>query len=140
MATLHCWTRRCPPPRWHDHHSERGSSPIELAIVASAMLLLAFLVVQAGLTYWAHSIALGAATQGVNVERGYQASPGSGGAHAREFLGAAGFGLTDQQVAVSRTGTQVTVTVTGRAISVLPGLGFRVSRTAHGSIERVTTP
>lgn len=128
-------------PRQRKRHSnDRGSSPVELAIVASAMLLLAFLVVQAGLTYWAHSIALGAATQGVTVERGYRVAPGSGGDHAREFLGAAGTGLTHQQVTVSRSGTEVSVTVTGRAISVLPGLTFQVSRTAHGSIERATAP
>lgn len=126
--------------RLWDMHADRGGSPVELAIVAPVLLLLGFTVVQAALTFWANQIALAAATQGVNVERGYQASPGSGGAHAREFLAGAGEGLNNQQVTVSRTGRQVTVTVTGNAISLLPGVTFDISRTAHGSVERVTTP
>ncbi|WP_328384196.1 TadE/TadG family type IV pilus assembly protein [Micromonospora zamorensis] len=134
---MSCWRRAC---RWQMRPADQGSSPVELAIVAPVVLLLAFMVVQAALVYWAHSIALGAATQGVTVERGYRAAPGSGATHAREFLAAAGDGLTDQQVTVTRTGTEVQVTVTGRAVSVLPVINFRVSRTAHGSIERVTTP
>lgn len=78
--------------------------------------------------------------QGANVERGYGAAPGSGVEHANAFLAAAGAGLTDQQVTATRTATDVSVTVTGRAISVLPGMTWRVSRTAHSSVERVTAP
>ena len=113
---------------------------MEFAIIASAMLLLAFAVVQATLVFYAQSIALGAATQGVNAARGYQASAGSGQDHAREFLAAAGDGLTRQRVSASRSGTEASVTVSGRAISVLPGVSFPVRRSAHGPVERVTQP
>ncbi|MEK8106558.1 TadE family protein [Micromonospora sp. M12] len=44
--------------------SDRGSSPVEFAVIALPMILLTFLVVQAGLIFFAQSIALGAATQG----------------------------------------------------------------------------
>ena len=119
---------------------QRGSNPVEFAIVATVMLTLAFVVVQAALVFYAQSIALGAATQGVNAARGYQSSAGAGEDHARDFLAAAGTGLTDQRVSASRGGTEVSVTVSGRAISVLPYVNFAVRRTAHGPVERVTQP
>lgn len=113
---------------------------MEFAIIASAMLLLAFAVVQASLVYYAHSIALGAATQGVNEARGYRANAAGGERHAREFLAAAGTGLNNQDVDVVRSAVAVTATVRGQAISVLPGLSFSVRKTAHGPVERVTQP
>jgi Flp pilus assembly protein TadG len=119
---------------------QRGSNPVEFAIVATMMLTLAFIVVQAALVFYAQSIALGAATQGVNAARGYQSSAGAGENHAQDFLAAAGTGLTDQRVSASRGGTEVSVTVSGRAISVLPYVNFTVRRTAHGPVERVTQP
>lgn len=119
---------------------DRGASPIEFAIIAAPLIMVVFMVVQAGLVYFANSVALGAATQGVNAERGYHAAPGAGAASARDFLAAAGAGLNDQQVSVNRGGGQVRVTVTGTAITVLPGVSFSISRAAHGPIERVTQP
>lgn len=127
-------------PRRPRRSGDRGSTPVEFAIVASSMLILAFAVVQAGLVYYAHSLALGAATQGVNAARGYQSSAGAGASHARQFLSRAGAGLLNQQVSATRSGTQATVVVTGRAVSVLPGLTFTVTKTAHGPVERVTQP
>jgi hypothetical protein len=127
------WRRQAPV-------GERGSSPVEFAIVAGALIFLTFAIPQVGFVYFANSLALGAATQGVNVERGYQATPGSGVTHANEFLDLAGAGLTNRQVTVSRSGTEVTITVTGQAISVLPGLTFTVRKSAHGPIERPTAP
>ncbi|MFI7026315.1 TadE family protein [Micromonospora sp. NPDC049900] len=139
--------RRPPRARWPARlrrrlHSERerGSSPVEFVIVAAPMLLLGFGGFQVGIVYYANSIALAAATQGVNVERGYNAPPGSGADHANNFLTSAGMGLSHSQVSVTRTTTDVRVTVTGNSISLLPGMTFSISRTAHGSIERVTDP
>ncbi|MFD6757363.1 TadE family protein [Micromonospora gifhornensis] len=138
---------RLPRPRWPVRvrrqprsRRERGSSPVEFAIVAAPMLLLGFAGFQVGVVYYANSIALAAATQGVNVERGYNAPPGSGADHTNDFLDAAGAGLSNPQVAVTRTATEVRITVTGTSISLLPGLAFPISRSAHGSIERVTDP
>lgn len=36
------------------------------------------------------------------------------------------------------TATEVTCTVTGQAISVVPGVRWQVSQTAHGTVERWT--
>lgn len=115
---------------------DRGGSPVEFAIVASAMIVVVFAVIQVGLVFHARSIALGAATQGVNAGRGFNAPGDTADAAARGFLHQAGDGLAEQEVTVTRTATDVRVTVTGTAISVLPGVSFRISQTAHGSIEQ----
>nr|WP_285558811.1 pilus assembly protein [Actinoplanes regularis] len=106
----------------------------------SSALVLAFAVVQAGFVYYAHSVALGAATQGVNAARGYNSSAGAGQAHAEAFLSQAGSGLVNQHVTVSRNGDRATVVVTGKAVSVLPGLTFSVRKTAYAPVELVTAP
>ncbi|MEU8315000.1 TadE/TadG family type IV pilus assembly protein [Micromonospora sp. NPDC049033] len=113
---------------------------MEFAIIALPMILLTFAVLQTGLVFFAQSIALGAATQGVNAGRGYQSTAAAGEARATNFLSAAGAGLENQQVVVTRTGTEVRVTVTGQAITVLPGLSWTISKSAHGPVERPTTP
>ncbi|MEV7268041.1 TadE family protein [Micromonospora aurantiaca] len=123
---------------WWRH--DRGSSPVEFAVIALPMLLLTFAVLQTGLVYFAQSIALGAATQGVNAARGYQSTAAAGEARAASFLSTAGAGLNDQQVVVTRTGSEVRVTVTGKAITVLPGVSWTISKTAHGPVERPTVP
>lgn len=115
---------------------DRGSSPVEFAIIASAMILLTFAVVQVGLFFFARSIALGAATQGANAGRGYNAPTDAAQRNAQQFLDRTGDGLGNQNVTVTRTGQDVNVTVTGVAISVLPGLTFPVRQTAHGSVEQ----
>lgn len=120
--------------------SDRGSSPVEFAIIALPMILLTFAVIQTGLVYFAQSIALGAATQGVNSARGYQSSSTAGETRTTNFLSAAGVGLENQQVIVTRSATEVRVTVTGQAITVLPGLSWTISKSAHGPVERPTTP
>ncbi|MET9300685.1 TadE/TadG family type IV pilus assembly protein [Micromonospora aurantiaca] len=113
---------------------------MEFAIVALPMILLTFAVVQTGLIFFAQSIALGAATQGVNAARGYQSTSAAGEARATAFLAAGGAGLENEQVVVTRTGTEVRVTVTGQAITVLPGLSWTITKSAHGPVERPTAP
>ena len=117
---------------------DRGASPVELAIVAFGMLVLTFSVVQVGLVFYARSLAHVTATQAVNAARGYGATDEAGRIKARSFLDRAGAGLRDPVVRVDRVGTDVTVTVSGSAISVLPWLTFTIAESAHGSVERVT--
>lgn len=131
-----------PAGRWRtgSYIGDRGSSPVEFAVIALPMILLTFAVVQTGLVFFAQSIALGAATQGVNAARGYRATAATGEARATSFLSAAGAGLENEQVVVTRTATEARVTVTGRAITVLPGFSWTITKSAHGPVERPTTP
>ena len=117
---------------------DEGASPVELAIVAVGLLVLTFSVVQVGLVFYARSLAHAAATQAVNAARGYGATDDAGRVKARSFLDRAGAGLRSPVVTIKRVGNDVTVTVSGSAVSVLPWLSFSIEQSAHGSTERVT--
>jgi Flp pilus assembly protein TadG len=126
-------------PRWWARlRGDKGASPVELAIVAFGMLVLTFSVIQVGLVFYARSLAYAAATQAVNAARGYGATDEAGRVKAQSFLERAGSGLRSPVVTIRRVGNDVTVTVSGSAISVLPWLSFGIEQSAHGSVERVT--
>ncbi|MBM0260651.1 pilus assembly protein [Micromonospora sp. 4G55] len=123
--------------------TDRGANPVELAVVMPAVLVLLFASVQVAAWFVARSTALNAAQSGVNAQRVLQAPAGAGEARATRFLGAAGDWLVgwDSPGPTCVTGaTEVTCTVTGRSLSVIPGVSFRVRQTAHGTIERWTNP
>jgi len=120
---------------------DAGSAGLEIAILGPALLLLVFTVVQAGLWFYARSLALAAAQEGVAAARGYQASADAGVARARSFLDrSAGDSLLETTVSgAGSTATTVRIEVRGRALSVLPGVsGPLVRQAAAGPVERFT--
>lgn len=116
--------------------SDRGDGPVELAVLAIPLLVVTFIVVQAAFVFYARSIALAAATQGANAARAYDTAPAAGPDKSREFLGRIGWGLRDPRVTMTSSSTDVTVTVSGEAQTIIPGLSFTVTQSAHGPIER----
>ncbi|MEV0717287.1 TadE/TadG family type IV pilus assembly protein [Asanoa sp. NPDC050611] len=119
--------------------ADRGASPVELAIVAPLIILLLFLAIQISAVFLARSAALSAAQEAVSAQRAYQAQPGAGIAKGNEFLTHTGELLTDATVtAAPADADEVAFTVTGQAMSVIPGMDFTVSQTAYGEIERFT--
>lgn len=114
----------------------RGEGPVEFAILTFPILLFTFMLIQASLVWYAHSVALGAATQGANAGRLYGSSAAAGRAKANDFLDRIGPALTDRVVTVTVTGNQVTVVVRGKARSVIPGMTFTVTQSASGPVER----
>jgi Flp pilus assembly protein TadG len=121
---------------------ERGSATLELAILAPVLLLVVFTVVQVGLWSYARSLALGAAQEGVAAGRAHGAPAHAGMVRAEAFLdSSAGDSLRDRAVAVRREAGLLRVEVTGRALSVLPGVpGLPVRQSAQGPLERYSTP
>ena len=122
---------------------DAGSVSVEIAILFPVLLALIVAIVQYGLWFHARSLALAAAQEGVTAARTYGAEPAAGPARAREFLTAHGAGtLTDVTVAPTTPGAgQVGVQVTGRSLSLLPGVpGLVVTQSASGPRERFTTP
>ncbi|MCO1595707.1 pilus assembly protein [Micromonospora sp. RHAY321] len=144
--------RRAAPPRWRRAVTtarcrlaagDRGANPVELAVVMPLILVLLFASLQVAAVFLARSTALNAAQSGVNAERVYDAAAGAGPSSATRFLNAAGgwlVGWEKTEPSCVTTATEVTCTVQGRSLSVVPGVDFPVRQTAHGTVERVTDP
>lgn len=139
----HRCRQRRPQQRETRHRAERGSASLEIAILAPAILALTFTIVQAGLWFYARSLALAAAQEGVTAGRAYHATTDAGPTRARAFLTEqAGDALLDPTVTTTgTTATTVRVTVTGHALSVLPGVaGLTITQSAQAVREHYTTP
>ncbi|MEA5457299.1 TadE family protein [Sinomonas sp. JGH33] len=118
---------------------ERGSVTLENVIVLPAVLLLLFGTFQAAFWMNARNVAGAAADAAYSAARAYQAPPGAGETAAGRVL--ASNRLDAARVSVQRTGTTVTVTVTGSSGTIVAGWGGpAVSATRTGPVERVTTP
>ena len=106
-----------------------------------AVLLATFGLIQGALYYHARDVALAAATDGLTAARTRTGSDEEGRQVAVAFLERAGGEdvLPGSSVDSVRTATTATVTVTGRTLSLVPGLaGWSVSQTASGPVERFT--
>ncbi|MEJ3742994.1 TadE/TadG family type IV pilus assembly protein [Actinomycetes bacterium KLBMP 9797] len=118
---------------------DRGATPVELAIVFPAILFLTFASVQVGAWFLARAVALNGAQVAVSSTRTlHGVSPGAGESQANSFIADTGGWLVGWNVQVAQTDEQVTATVTGEVVSVIPGVNWSVSQTARGPVERFT--
>jgi Flp pilus assembly protein TadG len=116
---------------------DAGALTLSYVIVFPVILLIILVIVQTALYYLARNLALVAARQGADVAREYNSTDEAGSAAAMTLIGQEGSEmLAAGRAVVTRTGTTVTVTVTGQAWSVLPGLPTSVSETVQEPIER----
>lgn len=115
--------------------SERGSALIEMVIVFPLFVILLFSIVQGAVWYSARSAAQAAAATALNAARTYQSDSSDGIAAGEAFLARKSI-VSGGHVSVSRSDTIVTVTVTGRSVSLVPGLPLDVSSTVTGPVER----
>jgi Flp pilus assembly protein TadG len=115
---------------------DRGSISVELAILAPIAFLLLALIVQVGLWANATHTAQAAAAVALAAARAETGSTATGQAAAEDTIAHFDDGpLGGTEVAVSRSAQTVTVTVTGEATSIIPGLTFPVEATATGPVE-----
>lgn len=119
--------------------SDRGSASLELVIVFPAVLLLLFGIVQGGIWYHARNVAAFAAAEGLRATQALDGSPAAGQDRAEATLshtGAAGF-LSAASVSATRGPQQATVTVSGRAPGLFPGMALAIRQSATGPVERL---
>jgi Flp pilus assembly protein TadG len=124
--------------------SDRGSSAVELAVLAPALMMICMLIIQFGLWFNARQAALAAAQAGATVARqeaftnsNWQADAESAATHYYRALNTKLLGKLQATAGGNRT-TDVHVTVQGQlGYSVFPffGLNFTVSATAGGPVE-----
>jgi hypothetical protein len=135
-----------PAPR---RGRERGATSLELAIVAPMFLTLVFLAIQAGLFFYGRTVAVQAAREGVSQLRlaedaaAFEAMRGGAVDYPRDFAATVGQqGLLDPRVEARYDDAEgrVWVSVTGRVISLVPGLDLTTTAEASGTVERFREP
>lgn len=109
-----------------------------MVVLMPLLFTIAFTGLQAGLYYYGRSAAQAVANTGARAAAAEGASSGSCEQAAAALLADLGDVLTHPSVACTRTATTVTVRVSGRTLSVLPGWDPRVEESAHFSVERIT--
>ena len=119
----------------------RGSATLEIVVLFPAVLLATFGLVQGALYYHARDVALAAATDGLTAARSRSGNAEEGRRAAAAFLQRAGGDavLPASVVRSERTAIAATVTVSGHAMSLVPGVpGWAVEQSASGPVERFT--
>jgi len=125
------------------HHRDAGSSAIELVLLTPLLIVIVFGLVQAALVWHAQHVVDAAAQQGARLERvdagtaaGAPTDPATVRTETISYLHQLGADLVGQPaVSVARTPGWVTVTVTGHAVSLLPGATLSVHATSRGPVE-----
>ena len=137
---------RSSPPRQRRPvrvRGERGSASLQLAVLLPVLFGVMFLGLQAALIYHARTVAIAAAAQGARTAAVEGGTPGDGAAAAADFVAQAGGNdvLENLTVTAGRSGgaATVTVTVTGTALTVLPGWHPQIRQSATLPAERITT-
>ncbi len=135
---------------------ERGSATIEAVIVVPAFLLFVALIACAGRYAIARQVVESAAAESArsaSIARSHSAANRDARAAATQSLHDQQLRCASQQVRVDTSGfdtpagtpasvtaTTVTVSVSGAALSVIPGTRFRVAQSASAPVERLTGP
>ncbi|MEV4627923.1 TadE/TadG family type IV pilus assembly protein [Micromonospora sp. NPDC049523] len=131
----------CPPRAGMRGGSERGATPVELAILLPVIFMLLMMSIQAGVYFLARAVALNAAQIGVNSTRTLSGdSETVAEAKVWAYINGAPDWLVATSVDVERneaTGV-ATATVQGSVLQVMPGVKFTVRQNARGPIEQFT--
>lgn len=116
-------------------HRERGAVATELAVLMPVLIMLVLIPVQVGLWWHAKQAAEVAADEALDAAQVVGATAADGQIGAQAILGQAG-NLEHVVVTVDRTGTDVTVSITGQlGFSIFPG-SWSVTAHAEGPIEQ----
>ena len=126
-----------PLRRYAGEPGERGAATTELVMATPALLFLLMLLVQVGLWFHAQHVAQAAAQEGVRAVRVEDGVEADGVERANEFLDWLGREIIQgRAVSATRDADVATVTITGFAVNVVPGLRFGISEEAEAPVER----
>jgi Flp pilus assembly protein TadG len=118
-------------------HRERGSATTEVVLLTPVLLFLVMLVIQFGLWYHAQHVAQAAAQEGVRSARLEGSTADAGRTRAVDFLTVAGPTIVQEPVVTAaRDAETATVSVHGRAVTVVPGFSLAVEASATSPVER----
>ena len=118
------------------HRGEEGSTVVEAVLLVPVLMVVLLVVIQCAL--WAHAaqVAQLAASEGDQVARSQGGGTVAGAVEARSVTDGPGSDLQTSSVSVDVLADDVArVTVTGRALSIVPGLSLHVSSVEIGPIQ-----
>ncbi|MFH8253031.1 TadE family protein [Microbacterium sp. B2969] len=126
--------------RFPHGENERGSAAVEAIIILPVVFLIIFGIIQGAVVMQANNVAQAAASTAYNAARLYNGTSEDGVSAGDAVLTQAGTILAGTNVVVQRAPESVTVTVSGTAASLIPGVPLTVSRTVTGPTERWVGP
>lgn len=116
--------------------SNLGSATVEMVLLVPAMMLIFLVIIQFAL--WAHAaqVVQLAASEGDRVARSQGGGTAVGLAQADAVTRGPNSGLTTTAVTADMMpGNLVRITVSGSAVSIIPGLSLPVAATQSGPIQ-----
>jgi hypothetical protein len=117
---------------------ERGDDNVAAAVLFSAILLVGWAILQVAVVLLGRGVALEAARDGVRAARLPPVDTAAAASAATGYVSrAAGSWLGQVAVHGETDGRNVTVTVTGEAVSLVPFTQFPISQTSSGPIEEL---
>lgn len=140
-----CPDQRAPAAGRPDRpRRDRGSTAVELVLLAPALMFAIFLLIQTALYMHARQVALAGAQQGARLARTSAADPVSverTRTATVDYLGQlAGGVLSDPAVLITRTPGAARVDVTAQALSIVPGIRLTVRAHSAGPTEMFRRP
>lgn len=116
--------------------AERGSYSVEAIMVFPALLLILFAIIQGAVFMHAGNIAQAAAQTAYEETRQLNGTVADGTVAGLNAANSGGEALAHASVNVTRTATDINVTVTGEAPSIMPWIPLHVERSITGPVER----
>jgi len=137
--TVRGWVSRCRRHRIVvDDRGDAGGTALVWGIALVSLLALIWLGIQVAFTHYGQSMAQAAAQAGVRAAVTAPGDPSRAEPAVQAFIaGHASKDIYNAQVSVSLDGQTVTVSVTGRGVSVVPGTTWSVDGSASGPLEQM---
>ncbi|THV35680.1 TadE family protein [Glycomyces buryatensis] len=115
--------------------ADEGSATVELVIATPALMLMLLIVVQAGLWGIAAYTAHAAAGEAVTALRTADGTADDAATVALESVNDLGGGLNGLDITTGRDDASATVTLSGTAVELIPGLTLPVTVTQTAPVE-----
>ncbi|GAB3821940.1 hypothetical protein GCM10028820_31570 [Tessaracoccus terricola] len=113
------------------------SNSVQMTLMFPLVLGVLLTTLQWAMISWANATALAAAQDGARTAAAQYATTEAGRTTAAAASNNGS--LTNITITINRSPTQTTATVTGTALSIIPGYRPTITKTAQSPTERITT-
>lgn len=128
--------RRILRPGPRRRRNERGAGAVEFVLVMPVVMLMFLMLVQWSVQLYNDRIVHAAAREAAVDAASWDGTEAAGQQTARDYLSDTGSDLSNTAIRISTGATEVTATVSGEVMTLLPGFNPRVSATATVPRER----